>query len=94
VRTRYLHAYKVLRGSRMNEHAIRESTFDADAEMPQQPGPCSTINRYADVLADMEPGAPGGVVVFTTRGYATDEEADVAFEAFLRGIFEAPDEDD
>jgi hypothetical protein len=49
---------------------------------------------YDEILADFEPGAPGGVIVFSTRGYATAEEADAAHEAFLREIWEAPDEDD
>jgi hypothetical protein len=49
---------------------------------------------YDEILADLEPGAPGGVIVFSTRGCATAEEADVALEEFIRGIMEAPDEDD
>jgi hypothetical protein len=49
---------------------------------------------YDEILADFEPGAPGGEIVFSTRGCATAEEADAALEAFLREIWEAPDEDD
>jgi hypothetical protein len=49
---------------------------------------------YDEILADFEPGAPGGEIVFSTRGCATAEEADAALEAFIRGIMEAPDEDD
>ena len=48
---------------------------------------------YDEILADFEPGAPGGVIVFSTRGYATAEEADAAHEAFLREVWEVPDED-
>jgi len=48
---------------------------------------------YREILADFEPGAPGGVIVFSTRGFATAEEADAAHEAFLREIWEGPDED-
>ncbi|MEJ1966661.1 MAG: hypothetical protein WDO56_36015 [Gammaproteobacteria bacterium] len=39
-------------------------------------------------------GLPGGGIAFSTRGYATAEEADAAHEAFLRKVWEVPDEDD
>jgi hypothetical protein len=64
-------------------------------EVPEE---FSAANRfdidYAHVLADFEPAAPGGMVVFSTRGYLTEEEADAAHEAFLHEALGVCDEDD
>ena len=49
---------------------------------------------YDEILADFEPGAPGGRIVFSTADYATEQEAEAAHEAFYREIWEAPDEED
>jgi hypothetical protein len=69
--------------------------FDEDIEPSQETEiGCQSFDNYDDILADFEPGAPGGVIVFSTRGYATDEEADAALEAFLMEAFGVSDEDD
>ena len=39
-------------------------------------------------------GLPGGGIAFSTRGFASAEEADAAHEAFLREVWEVSDEDD
>ncbi len=76
--------------SHLNPQAVFESPQAQDELSSSDYSPID----YTEVLADFEPGAPGGVIVFSTCGYATDEEADAAHEAFLREVLEATDEDD
>jgi len=69
-------------------------TIDASSETHEDlSSPARPPIDYDEILADFEPGAPGGVIVFSTRGYATAEEADAALEAFLMKAFGASDED-
>jgi hypothetical protein len=53
----------------------------------------SIMIDYSEIMADCEPGAPGGRIVYNSYDYDTQEEADAALEEFFTRIIEAPYEE-
>jgi hypothetical protein len=71
-----------------HETVIDEEGAAADAAI----APRMRID-YGRIMAETGPDQPGGRIVFSTADYETEEEADVAFEAFIDRIVEAPYEE-
>jgi hypothetical protein len=73
-------------------HGMTEAELAADYE---------DWKKFLAEIEDDEPlpsmattGLPGGGVAFSTRGYATAEEADAALEAFLMRAFGVSNEEE
>jgi hypothetical protein len=75
----------------MNDQTT-STPFDGEDPIDNSIG-ASIMIDYAEIMADCEPGAPGGRIVYNSYDYDTQEEADAALEEFFTRIIEAPHEE-
>ena len=77
----------------MNDQTTPATLADDDEGLIDDSVGASIKIDYAEIMADTEPGAPGGRIVYNSYDYDTQEEADAALEEFFTRIIEAPYEE-
>jgi hypothetical protein len=72
----------------MNDQTTVAAFADDDEDLSDDSIGASIKIDYTDILADCEPGAPGGRTIFNSGDYETEEEAEAALDAFFDRIIE------
>ena len=78
----------------MNDRATRYAVTDEEQNAADNAIGASIRIDYEEIMASTAADQPGGRIVFSTADYATEEEADAAFDAFIEKIIQAPYEEE